>query len=189
MVGGNQWNLLYELAATQQGYFTASQAAEAGVTAQALRHHVAVGNLKRVQRAIYRVAQFPSSDHEDLVVVWLWTNMTGIFSHETALLMHNLSDALPSKIHVTLPHSWKNRRLKLPPIVITYYDDITEDDWEWVANVPVTKPLRTLDDCMNSSVSPELVSQAAEQLIRSGGFGYVPEILARALYHRYEPGV
>ncbi|MCP4678701.1 MAG: hypothetical protein GY854_24965 [Deltaproteobacteria bacterium] len=184
----NRWDLLYEIAITQQGYFTASQAKEAGMSAQALRHHVTAGNVKRVQRAIYRVTRFPSSDHEDMIVVWLWTEQSGIFSHETALLMHDLSDALPSKIHVTLPLSWKHRRLKLPPIVITYYDDITEDDWEWVANVPITRPFRTLDDCMNSSVSPEFVSQAAEQLIRKGGLSHIPEILARALYYRYETG-
>lgn len=117
----NKWDLLYEIAATQQGYFTTSQAAEAGISAQALRHHVTTGNLERVQRAIYRVTRFPSSDHEDMVVVWLWTDTTGIFSHETALMMHDLSDALPSKIHVTLPLSWKPRRLKTPPIVINYY--------------------------------------------------------------------
>ena len=189
MNGRSQWDLLYEHSAAQQGYFTASQATELGVSPQALHHHVANGNLTRVQRAIYRVTRFPESDHEDMVVVWLWTNQTGVFSHETALLMHNLSDALPSRIHVTLPLAWQLRRLKLPPIVIAYYDDITADDWEWVANFPVTKPLRTLDDCMSSSVSPELVSQAAEQLMKSGGFGYVPETLARALYYRYEPGV
>lgn len=184
----NQWDLLYEIAVTQQGYFTAFQAKEAGISSQALQHHVTSGNLKRVQRAIYRVTKFPSSDHEDMIVVWLWTDLSGIFSHETALLMHNLSDALPSKIHVTLPLSWKRRRLKLPPIVITYFDDVMEDGWEWVANIPVTKPLRTLEDCMNSSVSPEFVSQAAEQLILKGGFSYVPEILARALHYRYKTG-
>jgi predicted transcriptional regulator of viral defense system len=189
MTGRNQWDLLYELSAAQQGYFTASQAAELGISAQALRHHVATGNLTRVQRAIYRMTRFPESDHEDMVVVWLWTNQTGVFSHETALLMHNLSDALPAKIHVTLPLDWQFRRLKLPPIVIAYYDDIADNDWEWVANFPVTKPLRTLDDCMSSSVSPELVSQAAEQLFQSGRFSYVPEILARALYYRYNPAV
>jgi hypothetical protein len=42
---------------------------------------------------------------------------------------------------------------------------------------------------MKSSVSPDLVSQAAEQLIQSGRFGYVPEVLARALYYRYNPAV
>lgn len=184
----SNWDVLYEFAAAQQGYFSAEQAREAGIVSQALRYHVKAGNLTRVQRGIYRLARFPSSENEDMVVVWLWSGQAGIFSHETALVLHHLSDALPAKIHVTLPLLWKRRRMKLPPIVVTYYADVTGNDWEWIGNFPVTKPIRTLDDCIRSSVPPEIVGQAAEQLIRQGGLSYAPETLVRALSYRYETG-
>ena len=56
-----------------------------------------------VRRGIYRLVHFPASDHEDLVVLWLWSEQAGVFSHETALALHDLSDALPGKVHMTLP--------------------------------------------------------------------------------------
>lgn len=185
---GSNWDVLYELAAGQQGYFSAEQAREAGVVPQAIYYHVNAGNLTRAQRGIYRLTRFPSSEHEDMMVVWLWTEQTGIFSHETALVLHQLSDALPTRIHVTLPVSWKQRRVKKPPISVTHYADVPNDDWEWIGNLPVTKPVRTLEDCMSASASPDLVSQAAEQVIRRGEFSYVPEVVARALRYRYEVG-
>jgi predicted transcriptional regulator of viral defense system len=183
---GSNWDVLYELAAGQQGYFSAAQAGEAGVVPQALHYHAKAENLTRVQRGIYRLSRYPSSENEDMMVVWLWTEQTGVFSHETALQLHRLSDALPAKIHVTLPGSWKQRRVRRPPIAVTYFADIPDDEWEWMANLPVTKPVRTLEDCMSASVSPDLVGQAAEQVIRRGEFNYVPEVVARALGYRYE---
>ena len=31
----------------------------------------------------------------------------GVFSHDTALALHELSDALPARAHLTLPASWR----------------------------------------------------------------------------------
>jgi hypothetical protein len=49
---------------------------------------------------VLRLAQFPPSDHEDLVPLWLWAQKLGVFSHETALFLHDLSDVLPANRHM-----------------------------------------------------------------------------------------
>jgi len=49
-----------------------------------------------VRRGVYRLEHFPAGEHEDLVALWLWTDRAGVFSHETALALHGLSDTLPS---------------------------------------------------------------------------------------------
>src|SRR5437867_3436419 len=100
------WNRLYEVASGQEGHFTIQQAAEAGYSPQLLRKHIQAGRTVLVGRGIYRLVHFPAGELEDLVVVWLWSVRQGVFSYQTALGLHGLSDALPSKIHLSAPASW-----------------------------------------------------------------------------------
>lgn len=154
------WDALYETAASQAGLFTASQAADAGYSLQLLNHHVHGGKFARVRRGVYRLVHFPPSDQEDLMMVWLWTDHQGVFSHETALALHELSDALPAQVHLTLPLDWKTRRLRVPQGVVLHFGTIQEVDRMWNATVPVTSVRKTLADCADAKVSPELIQQA-----------------------------
>jgi len=162
------WGRLYELAAGQGGYFTTQQAQDAGYSLPLLSHHVKQGRLQRAHRGIYRLTHFPAGEHEDLIVLWLWSGQEGVFSHETALLLHELSDALPAVHHLTLPASWARRRLRVPPGVRLYYADVKKADRAWVSGVPVTSPVRTVIDCMAAHVSPEFIRAARKQLLRRG---------------------
>ena len=164
------WTTLYALAASQDGYFTTAQAADAGYSRPLLDHHVKSGRFLRVQRGIYRLRDFPTSDHEDLVVMWLWSDQQGIVSHETALLLHGLSDALPARVDLTLPAIWRARRLKVPPLVHLHYADISKAERTWAGPVPVTTPLRTISDCVEEHVQPDLLEQAIRDGLRRGLF-------------------
>src|ERR1044072_8635574 len=103
------WDSLFEVAQGQDGYSTPAQAAQEGSSRPLLHKHLAGGKIVRARRGVYRVVHFPASDREDLVVLWLWSEQAGVFSHETALALHDLSDALPSKAHLTLPEGWRRR--------------------------------------------------------------------------------
>lgn len=164
------WTTLYALAATQDGHFTTAQAAEAGYSRPLLNHHVKAGRFLRIERGIYRLRDFPPADHEDLVVPWLWSDQQGVVSHETALLLHGLSDALPARVDLTVPASWRDRRLKIPPIVRLHHADIPAADRAWSGPVPVTTPLRTLADCAADHVQPDLIAQATRDGLRRGLF-------------------
>jgi predicted transcriptional regulator of viral defense system len=164
------WTTLFALAAAQDGHFTTTQAAEAGYSRPLLDHHVKAGRFLRVQRGIYRLRDFPSADHEDLVVAWLWSDEQGVVSHETALLLHGLSDALPARVDLTVPASWRARRLKVPATMRLHHADIPEADRAWSGPVPVTTPLRTLVDCVADHVQPDLVDQAVRDGLRRGLF-------------------
>ncbi len=154
------WDTLYETAASQAGLFTSSQAADAGYSLQLLNHHVQGGKFARVRRGIYRLIHFPPTDQEDLMMVWLWANQQGVFSHETALALHELSDALPAQVHLTLPLDWKTRRLRVPKGVVLHFGNVDEVDRVWNAAVPVTSVRKTLADCAEAKVSPELIQHA-----------------------------
>jgi predicted transcriptional regulator of viral defense system len=154
------WTRLYALAAAQDGTFTTSQAADAGYSRPLVDHHVKAGRFLRVRRAVYRLRDFPSTDHEDLVVAWLWSDLQGVVSHETALMLHGLSDALPDRIDLTVPTAWRRRRVKVPPLVRLHHADVADTERTWIGPVPVTGPLRTLRDCAALPIPPDLLAQA-----------------------------
>jgi predicted transcriptional regulator of viral defense system len=162
------WNRLFETASSQAGLFTTGQAAEAGYSRPLLFHHVQTGRVHPLRRGIFRVTHSPSSEHEDLVEIWLWSGRAGVFSHQTALALHELSDVLPSKIHLTVPSAWRSRRLRVPKGVVLYHHDVSDAERTWFGPVPVTTPLRTLDDCARDGLSTDLLRQAAEQAERRG---------------------
>jgi predicted transcriptional regulator of viral defense system len=164
------WNRLYELAAGQGGYFTLADAAEAGLSPPLLQHHVKAHRVERTGRGILRLVNFPPTDEEDLVPIWLWSDRTGVFSHETALALHRLSDALPGKKHLTVPASWSKRRLQVPEGVVLHYADLSKNDMSWKGPVRITSPVRTIHDCIDDAVDPDHVRQAITQGIRRGLF-------------------
>jgi predicted transcriptional regulator of viral defense system len=163
-----EWDRLYEIAAAQEGLFTTQQAAEAGYSPQLLVHHIRGGRILRVRRGIYRLVHFPAGEHEELVTVWLWSEHAGVLSHETALGLHGLSDALPAQVHVTLPAAWKKRRFRVPEGVVLYHADVAPKERAWAGPVPITSVSRTLNDLATNGLSPELLQQAAQQALRRG---------------------
>lgn len=162
------WDALFEVASGQEGLFTTAQAAQAGYSPQLLQKHLHAGRIGRVRRGVYRLVHFPPGDHEDLAAVWLWSDRAGVFSHETALFLHGLSDALPARIHLTLPASWHARRFRVPRGVVLHHADIPKGERALVGPVPVTAPRRTLADCIAAGVTPDLVEQAIEQASTRG---------------------
>jgi predicted transcriptional regulator of viral defense system len=162
------WDRLYETAAAQQGLFTTQQAAEAGYSPQLLIHHLQAGKVLRVQRGIYRLVHFPSGENEELVAAWLWSGTEGVVSHQTALVLHSLSDALPARLHLTVPAAWRKRRLRTPEGVELHYSEMASGDRTWFGAVPITSARRTLCDCARSGLSPELLQQATQQALRRG---------------------
>jgi predicted transcriptional regulator of viral defense system len=162
------WNRLFETAAAQEGHFTTQQAADAGYSPQLLAHHVRSGRVLRVRRGIYRLVHFPAGEREDLVVAWLWSGRVGVVSHQTALALHQLSDVLPAHIHLTVPKAWRERRFRVPAGVVLHHADVPAGDRTWFDAVPATNARRTLNDCAEASLSPELLGQAARQALRRG---------------------
>jgi predicted transcriptional regulator of viral defense system len=158
--GGSRRDRLYEVALVQEGHFTTAQAAAAGYSPQLLDKHLRAGRIWRVRRGVYRIVHFPPGEHEDLVVIWLWSERVGVFSHETALALHQLSDLLPNKVHMTVPDAWRRRRLRVPDRMVIDYGEVSADEVAWVGPVPVTSPARTILDCAAAQVSPDVIRQA-----------------------------
>jgi predicted transcriptional regulator of viral defense system len=164
------WESLLDLAVSQAGYFTTAQAAEHGFSPELLIHHVTQRRLERARRGIYRVRHLPPQEDEQLVQLWLWSQQQGLFSHRTALALHDLSDVLPARVDMTVPASWRARRLRVPAELDLHFADLEPHERTWMGHVPVTTPARTLRDCHAAHLSPELLEQALEQGLTRGLF-------------------
>jgi predicted transcriptional regulator of viral defense system len=160
------WDLLFELAVAQSGHFTTQQATELGFSEAVLTYHQRMGKLRRPVRGVYRFSQYPATDHEEFVVVWLASGREGVFSHETALALHQLSDALPTRLHLTLPRTWQRR--SLPEGIARHYASVAAEDIVWIGPVRVTSVPRTLRDCASAHVAPDVLAQALQQAIARG---------------------
>ncbi|MGH8896309.1 MAG: type IV toxin-antitoxin system AbiEi family antitoxin domain-containing protein [Egibacteraceae bacterium] len=155
--------LLYRLAERQVGYFTTAQANAEGVSDQLLRHHLQAGRIERAARGIYRLAHFPAQRYEDLVVVTLWTGQGSAVSHETALVVHGIGAAMPSRIHVTVPRPFRGVRAG----VVVHHAALDERDRAVREDVPVTTVERTLVDISGRS-DISLVRAAARDALERG---------------------
>ena len=160
------WLQLMQLARERAGFFTASEAVERGISPQLLRDRVERGVVDRELRGVYRFASAAPTDHDEFVTLWLWSNQEATFSHVTALLLHGLSDALPSKVHMTVPSSWRYARFTKPPRTVFHVDDLGPDDSQWLGLVRVTTVARTLADCIATDVSRSLIDQGLAQARR-----------------------
>ena len=165
------WNRLYATALRQEGHFTTQQANDAGYSPQLLVKYLRNGKVTRVRRGVYRLRHFPPGQQEELVAIWLWSEQAGVFSHETALMLHGLSDALPARAHLIVPAAWRRRRLRIPEGVVLHYAPVAKRDRVWIGVVPVTSVARTLADCAADHLAPDLLAAAVEQALIRGLVG------------------
>ena len=164
---------LFAVAEGQQGYFTSKQAAEAGYQLGSQAHHVKSGNWTRVERGIYRLTRFPQSSEEQLVIYALWSRNRagepeGVYSHQTALSIHELSDLNPAKLHMTVPAAFR-RTAKTPNVLVLHRANLNQTDIEPRQGFAVTRPLRTIADLAAAeSTSRDIVEQALIEGRRHG---------------------
>ena len=149
---------LTRLAASQGGYFTSKQAAAIGYTAPKRNYHVHTGNWVRERRGIFRLSTQPLPARPDLILWWLWSRNRqdqplGVYSHQTALSIHELTDVMPSRLHMTVPKAFR-RSAAIPKAVLLHIDDLPPSAIEQIEGVPVTKSLRTLIDVSASGDVP-----------------------------------
>lgn len=156
---------LYEIACLQQGYFTARQAKEAGYADSRFGYYVKKGRWTREGRGIYRLANYPIGDRPDLVYWSLWSSnrkgeVQGVFSHQTALAIHDLSDVMPAKYHLAVPTAF--RKYHSPPEnLILHFSNLQSTEISEYQGYRVTTPEKTIYDVLlDDSISEETVIQA-----------------------------
>jgi predicted transcriptional regulator of viral defense system len=155
---------LYEIAEQQAGYFTAAQAQAVGLSRPLLSYHSKAGRYGRVSHGIYRLSQFPGSAYEDLFVAWLRTGADAVISHESALAVYELSDVLPSEVHVIVSRTASRRRKGIR----LHTNRLRADEVTQRAGLPITTVSRTIADVIASGLAQEQVDQAIREALQLG---------------------
>lgn len=156
---------LYELAEDQGGYFTASQAVKLGYSASKRNYHVGAGNWIREARGIFRLALFPKPERPDLILWWLWSRdrsgrPLGVYGHQTALTLHDLTDLMPARIDMIVPKKFR-RGAPIPRVLNLHYADLHAEETERIGHIPVTTVLRTIFDLWQSGEIPQETLRSA----------------------------
>jgi predicted transcriptional regulator of viral defense system len=165
--------LLFEIAESQQGFFTSKQAIHCGFSSKNHQYFVKKGKWINEGWGIYRLANYPVTDRPDLMKWYLWSRNKNdipqaVFSHETALMLYDLSDVMPDKIHMTVPKKFRKFN-KIPRVLKIYKMDLSDEDIRIYLSVKVTTPIRTLIDIIEENIiSKELIYQAIEEALSKG---------------------
>jgi hypothetical protein len=164
----NKRQKLFEVASIQQGYFTAKQAVKVGYSYRMQSHYRQKGEWLEIDRGVFRLAQFPNSPDEDYVRWSLWSRgrdgqLQAVISHDSALSLHELSDVMPAKIHLTVPPGFRKKKPK------GFHRGLVLDDAkEQREGFFVTTPLQTIIDSAESNFSIDYLDQAIRQACDKG---------------------
>lgn len=164
---------LFEVAEGQEGFFTAKQAESAGFDQKNHHYHVSSGNWIRACRGVYRLSKYPVAEHPDMIAWSLWSRdrtdtPQGVYSHETALSIYNLSDLMPAKLHMTVPPEFR-KTAAIPGVLVLHRGRLQADEIEALRGFRATRPLRAIADLIAAGdISHDHLRQAARQAVQRG---------------------
>lgn len=151
------------LVVAQRGYFTAAQALRVGYSYQAQKFHIDRGNWQRVDRALFRLPEWPIGDDDHLVRWTLWSGGSAVVSHQSALQVHELGDANPSRLHLTVPPGFR----RSDPAVVLHRATLRGREIEDRDGFRVTSPGRAIVECADAGIAQELLDGAVADAVRS----------------------
>ncbi len=170
---------LRETANNQGGYFTARQAKVFGYDLRNAPYYVSSGEWIRESHGIYRLVGVPSPDPiKDELHFWLlWTigrkanSPRGALAYETVLSLYELSDLIPSKVHLTVPRDFKIS--KIPKGVSLHFEEKSHDDFVDYEGLKVVRPLIAIIDLIREErVSMEHIERGFLDGVRKGVIAY-----------------
>lgn len=155
---------LFTLASEQAGYFTAAQAKAIGYSYQAQAHHVFAANWVRVDRGLFRLAQWVPDIHDDLARWTLWSTGHGVISHETALGVHGIGEFESGRVHLTVAARFSKR----DDAVALHYAQLPDIDVVPRTGFRVTTAARSIIDVASLSPDEEQLGRAITEARQHG---------------------
>lgn len=151
----------------QHGYFRTGQAREHGISSQLLSHYVRRKRFEQVRRGLYRLPGFPRAEHDEMREKWMSVGTEkAVLSHQSALALLDLSDAVPDAVHLLLGRRYRGVRRPAGVVIHTRPDD-EEVATVWREGLPLTAPARTLVD-VAGELQPEQLEMALRQALGRG---------------------
>ena len=168
-----QDNIVLSMLKTNKGYLAAKEARERGIQNYTLRRMTDRGLIERVAHGLYIGAEIVP----DLFAVAQYRCPKGVFSHETALFLHDLSDRTPLQLMMTIPSGWNTRLLSDDNMMFFYttlkYSRMGAMNIKTASGLDVTvyDAGRTLCDCLRSidKLDKDLVLTALKRYMKTPG--------------------
>ncbi|MGH7653719.1 MAG: type IV toxin-antitoxin system AbiEi family antitoxin domain-containing protein [Gemmatimonadaceae bacterium] len=165
-------DVLYQIAESQLGYFTAAQAKAAGLVPVRIIQMIGSGDIERTSRGVYHLTRFPVSRWSQYMEAALWPQVrrggvTGTISHESALAFYGMSEVSPATVHITLPPTMRIRRT-VPRYLTIHRAELKPSEVAVMEGVPVTTPARAIRDAAAAHVGSAIVRQAILDGRRTG---------------------
>lgn len=155
---------LLKLAAIQSGYFTAAQARALGYSHQAQKYHADRGNWTRIDRALFRLPEWPVGRRDDLVRWSLWSGGKAVVSHETALSVLDVGDVNPARVHLTVPPGFRAKAAG----AVLHRGALPAEDIREQEGFRITTPLRSLLDVAADSLDQDHLASAIRDALDQG---------------------
>lgn len=128
-----------------------TQAIRAGIHPRTLYAMRDAGEVERLSRGVYRLAELPPLLHSDLVSVALRAP-EGVICLISALAYHDITTQIPHEVHVALPRGRRLSTRDHPPVRVFWFSQIAfaagvETHTLDRASVRIYSPEKTLADC------------------------------------------
>jgi predicted transcriptional regulator of viral defense system len=160
---------LFDVASGQSGFFTTTQAETCGFQASLRAYHRKSGRWIRTHPGVYRLIEYPSSQHEEIIAAWLWAGKDiAAVSHESALDLLNLADTIPSKIHLTVPRSSRHRSAPAGIALHTTTKGFQPGELITRGGLRLTSAVRTIVDSAEAGTAPEQIVAAIKNAVGRG---------------------
>jgi predicted transcriptional regulator of viral defense system len=160
---------VFRAASQQGGYFTSRDAGACGFSRASLSYHARRGRFVRVHRGLYRLREYPESTREDVIAAWLAAGRDhAVVSHESALDLLGLSDAVPDSVHLTLPRTMRYRPAMPGLTVHTTTRPLDAGDVMTRDGIRVTSVVRSILDAAEAGTAPEQVVAAVREALDRG---------------------
>jgi predicted transcriptional regulator of viral defense system len=152
---------------SRSGIISAKQAKQAGLSYMDLSRLVKSGELERVARGVYESADEP----DDLLYIEQLRRPKIVYSHGTALYLHDLTDRDPIALSVSVPAGYNTNALlkegfKVFSVKAEMYErDIIELPTKYGHSVKIYSLERTVVDILRSRnrIDPEIVTTAVKR--------------------------
>ena len=186
---------VYSLLRERGGYLTMREARENGIENKAMQRMTDRGMIERVAYGLYASADvFP-----DPFFVAQYRCPKGVFSNETALFLHDLSDRDPLRLMMTIPSGWNSELLTDESFLFFYNSPkkmglgVCETETASGMKARAYDIERTLCDCLKNidRLDRDLVLTALKRYIKGGDrdsaklLEYATTLKIRDMVYRY----
>ena len=170
-------DLVMGLIEKNNGVITSFEAKAKGINNKTLQRMEKLGQIERVEHGLY----MDPNQMEDEYFLTLYRCKKGIFSHETALYFHELTDRTPFQIMMTIPSGYNTRLLKDKEKYKFFY--VVEElhsigkiimETPYGHQVYVYDKERTICDCLKKKeqLDGDLVTEAVKRYLKTPGTDY-----------------